>query len=483
MSLGKAAKRPQAVTHVHALDSLLLAAFKDPAILGPTAARGANSFEALSAIATAAVALAAQKGPEAALLHLAALNKALADVPDCRAWPAVRRVIVAALALRTHRHGPLSPAAESQAAQLLQRLYFAHILSAQRKGVVEFTHVSRSGGTTFCQLAQRNGCSTEDFRHKENCLIEAFDDAPRYVDLAVHNALRPPGVATRCDDMAKGVAPRAQEVSCGERRSALRRAGHSVYSNEYTAVGGAEHPAHAHHCGNMLTVLQVRHPHARVVSHIKHMWHAYSKRCKGDRDVYFEGGRDAETWGRLLPAAMNNYLIRSMLGEAAFRLPVGAITREHLELARVFLAQQMNVILVLEEARLSFHSLRYGLGWWDFLEHANSAPADTAEGVPASLELLWERNALDVELYDFAAVMAAGDAVVYDVAAAMAARAGVAPQDAPAWLVQQAVVAARAEKGGEAAHTGGEVAHTGGDELSEDDYDYGEDEKPGGDVA
>ncbi|KAG2496980.1 hypothetical protein HYH03_004986 [Edaphochlamys debaryana] len=328
------------------------------------------------------------------------------------------------------------------AAQLLQRLYTAHVLSAQRKGVVEFTHVSKSGGTTFCKLAQRNGkcgvrrCDTDSFKLQHNCLIPGFDDDPRYVDLSYHDSLRPPGVRTACDHMAKGIVKRRREVSCSSRRSALVKAGHTVYANEYTALGGGEDPAGAHHCGNMVTALQVRHPHARVVSHMRHMWHGYAARCGADRRVYLHEGHGLEHWVRLLPAPMNNYLIRSLLGEAVFHLPPGNITREHLDLARVLLAQQMDVLLVLEDPQLSNHALRFGLGWRDFEEHANAAAPDAADlQLPADLDPLWERNALDVELYGFAAVMAAVDAVVYDVAAAMDVRSA----DGEAWMASNGI--------------------------------------------
>lgn len=98
-----------------------------------------------------------------------------------RSWPAVRRVITAGLALHRLRAGPLAAAGELMAVQLLLRLYLAHRTAAKAKRVVEFAHVSKSGGTTMCQLAERNGCRTESFALSRNCLVSKFDDRVGWV--------------------------------------------------------------------------------------------------------------------------------------------------------------------------------------------------------------------------------------------------------------------------------------------------------------
>ncbi len=127
---------------------------------------------------------------------------------------------------------------------------------------------------------------------------------PRWIDAAVHAALRPPGAApTRCDAMAKSMTWRGQrdggnsssdsssgtdsssgnsnstkgdsgnsstssshgllpasdgEVSCEARRRWLLSHGYNLYGNEYTAHGGRSDPRAAGPCANMLSVLQVR---------------------------------------------------------------------------------------------------------------------------------------------------------------------------------------------------------------------------------
>ncbi|KXZ50890.1 hypothetical protein GPECTOR_14g139 [Gonium pectorale] len=151
--------------------------------------------------------------------------------------------------------GPFTHEQQVAAEQLLIQLFQLHVANARRKRVVEFAHVSKSGGTTFCQLGNRNGCRSESFSPNNNCLITEFRDQPRYVNGTVHMELVS-GVKTNCDVPKKAMDLRL-EISCGERRRRLLSRGYSIYANEYTAFGGRPDPRLAHACTNMLTVLQV----------------------------------------------------------------------------------------------------------------------------------------------------------------------------------------------------------------------------------
>ncbi|EFJ47532.1 hypothetical protein VOLCADRAFT_105092 [Volvox carteri f. nagariensis] len=386
----------------------------------------------LAGILTTASGLLDAEGEGAFTKGLTALEELLALLPEePHIWPLARRVTIASLALRYGKQGPFGSRTEAaKVHSVLLRLYDHFKQSARRKGVVEFTHVSKSGGTSFCQLAKTNGCNTEDFGY-HNCLIEEFDDKPRYFDPDVHRQLSVTKTRTvkktHCNEPFKNIRYRAMEVSCTDRRTRLLELGYTLYANEYTALGGTEDPALAHPCRNMVTVLEIRHPYSRVISHIKHGWFTYGWKCKADREkVYFRGGHNASQWNALMPAATNNYLIRSLLGEAVFNLPLGAITREHLDLARNFLAEQYDVVLVLEDKPLFAHTLKYGLGWAISERHANSRPdnEESNGGLPADLDSLLGHNSLDVELYQFGVVVARLDGIMYGAAAAMEAGGG-----------------------------------------------------------
>ncbi|KAG2485371.1 hypothetical protein HYH03_015862 [Edaphochlamys debaryana] len=401
------------------LENVLAMATADPGMLA-FPPRGGRVLKALTSIAENAAAIANEPHGGAVTEHIEELRELLGRLPVTGGWPAVRRVIVAALALRRLRHEPLSAAAEVAAAQMLLRLFGMHVAAAKRKRVVEFTHVSKSGGTSFCQLGEVNGCMTESFNASRNCLIPTFDDRPRYIDAGYHRKQRPLDVKTPCDHPLKAMGRRHKEIGCKRRRGVLIRRGYSIYATEYTAVGGRSNETQAHHCNNMLTVLQLRHPYERIASHIAHTWHRYGAHCNTSRDtVYFASGTNATHWAHLMPAAMDCYLIRSLLGERVYNLHSGGVTRDHADLARRIMLQQYDVLLVLEDSDMSHLAYRYGLGWRQVSMHSNAARWPTSAGMPADMGPLYTLNELDMDLYKFGVVLAAIDAVVHDVARAL----------------------------------------------------------------
>lgn len=63
-----------------------------------------------------------------------------------------------------------------------------------------------------------------------------------------------------------------------------------------------------------------------------------------------------------MPAAVNNYYIRSLLGSRFFQYPIVHITPEHVSAARLTVAQQ-DLLLSLEDKPRNDLTLRVGLGW------------------------------------------------------------------------------------------------------------------------
>ncbi|PNH05574.1 hypothetical protein TSOC_008135 [Tetrabaena socialis] len=402
-----------------ALERLLHTATADASLLLPPGHDSfvANSFGSLVSMATA---LAQDTmPPERVELHLIGLSNALETFPRTSSFPGLRRVVVASLALRRLRHGPFADEHLKRCTSLLLQLFDQHRDAATRKRAIEFAHISKAGGTSICSLAERNGCTTESFAPNRNCQLPVFRDQPRYINATQHAALR--GRAkTHCQRPTKPMSPRS-EASCEKRRQYLLSKGYTIYANEYTAFGGSADPGLAHPCSNMMTVLQIRHPHDRVISHINHVFTMYERHCHEDRGLYFAKGHDTADWALLIPAPVNNYMIRSLLGEAVFNLPADnqSITEEHLELACNFLAQQYDVLLVLEESDMSARTMRAGLGWQSYELHVNGKAPEPEDGLPTNLELLWELNRLDLQLYEYGVAMARLDAVVFSVAEAL----------------------------------------------------------------
>ena len=96
------------------------------------------------------------------------------------AYPISRRAVMAFILERYLTAGPF----DGQELLLIQaicaRLFKLHRSAAQSKRILEFFHVSKSGGTSICQLGQVNGCATESFALKQNCMITYFRDVPRW---------------------------------------------------------------------------------------------------------------------------------------------------------------------------------------------------------------------------------------------------------------------------------------------------------------
>ncbi|GIL76093.1 hypothetical protein Vretimale_5723 [Volvox reticuliferus] len=294
-------------------------------------------------------------------------------------------------------------------------------------------------------------------------------------------ALRGP-VKTKCDDGFKKMSPRT-EINCAERRRWLLRKGYTLYANEYTALGGQVDPGKAHACRNMLTLLEIRHPHDRVISHIRHVWHGYRAHCGEDRKVYFAGNYSVSHWSSLMPAPTNNYLIRSLLGQAVFNLPLGGITRAHLSLARLILAEQYDVILVLENQELFRQAMRYGLGWGLHERHANPGHSDPEDGLPKDLPALWDLNALDAELYQFGLLMARLDAIMFEAAQAAEEDAaevlGLAGRDRGQVHGLVGVLAETATAGGSSSN-GSEITASNSSELGPQQEEEEQQEEHGG---
>ena len=58
--------------------------------------------------------------------------------------------------------------------QLLALLFDSHVATARRKGLLQYTHVSKTGGTSLCHAAATNSCPTQ-FPNRHGCSISGKD--------------------------------------------------------------------------------------------------------------------------------------------------------------------------------------------------------------------------------------------------------------------------------------------------------------------
>ncbi|PNH04083.1 hypothetical protein TSOC_009792 [Tetrabaena socialis] len=359
--------------------------------------------------------------PGDAASQIAALAAKVAQLPDHLCWPVLRRIVVGAVVQRRLSQGPLSAAAQAAVTRLFARLYLLHKQAAGRKGVIDFFHASKAGGTTFCQLAKLNGCRTQSFAARRNCLIREFDDVPRWVNHSLHTSLAPVGLRTPW--FANWGNKARNPVSCRVRKRFAMRRRFNIYANEFSLYGAARAPRNAHVCPGNLNVLQLRHPHARLRSHLMWVWALYDHHFKEQAAAFFPS-HGAAHWEALMPAATHNYYVRSLLGEAVYYSPPDKLTAAHLASARLS-AAQFDVVTLLEQPAMNDllyeMAVGWGLGFGDVRARTSSAVHDVGRrGLPEAADwaAMVGRNQLDLELYRFGAMLAMLDAVMFDVARA-----------------------------------------------------------------
>lgn len=284
----------------------------------------------------------------------------------------------------------------------------------------------QSGGTSFCELARINGCATQSFSQKRNCLIKEFDDAPRWVSKDVHAKRSPPNNMRSQWYANYGTRPR-NPVSCPHRKRFMLKRHFNIYANEFTLLGGTRSPQSLHLCHHSVNVLQLRHPHHRLQSHLRWIWLMYRLSYGNNITSFFpsmkDGGQSvARDWEELAPAPTHNYYTRSLLGEATYRLPPENLTERHLHLARLVISQ-FDVLLLLEEPAMNDLLFQFALGWKFTLSSVKARSADGVESealvgfaLPSDFKAMLARNAIDLELYKFGFMLSLMDAVVFDIA-------------------------------------------------------------------
>ncbi|KAG2497463.1 hypothetical protein HYH03_004618 [Edaphochlamys debaryana] len=217
---------------------------------------------------------------------------------------------------------------------------------------------------------------------------------------------------------ANRVRPVHQADSCEARRDWMASRQLDFYANEYTLPGGrvgfeGVRPCTAH----MVTVLQVREPRARLESHLKHFWRLVVKGCGLALPLFAPVLQEVSTWIQLMPAPVNNYAIRSLLGEAVFNAPLGSVGPEHLQAAKG-VALQYDVLMRIEDPPGSELAMRMGVGWCPLALREQAGRPEHDSGMPLDLAGAWADvfrglNALDAALYEWIGVLAALDGVVY----------------------------------------------------------------------
>ncbi|PNW77749.1 hypothetical protein CHLRE_10g450050v5 [Chlamydomonas reinhardtii] len=371
----------------------------------------------------------------------AEISERLASLSPNMSYPVVRRLVAAVVVRAWLDRGAraLTATEEEEVRKLFVQLYEIHRRGAVHKGMMDYMHVSKSGGTSWCHAAQLNGCTTQRFDKYHVCGVKAFEDKVRWVDGAAHQRLtgHPP---TRWS--LHGTPRNASSPGCAARAAMMRANGWTYYSNEYTLTGGAAAMADVELCSRQfVTAILFRNPVARLASHLRFLLLHYSRFMKEQGEAqgaaFYKtyANANASFWHAVAPAITDNYFARTLLGEAVWHAAVGSLSAAaHLPAGRLVLLGTDLVVPLEVQPAVSSALLRWGAGWpasFTDVHDKNIAQLqahfafDPRPYLPVAPEMahLAADQHIDVALYQLAGLLGQLDYLVYSEAAA----AGVVP--------------------------------------------------------
>ncbi|GLI69322.1 hypothetical protein VaNZ11_013905 [Volvox africanus] len=322
---------------------------------------------------------------------------------------------------------------EQELAAIASKFYRLHVHSAVRKGMLEYLHISKSGGTSFSAAAKHSNCSMAPGIGQ----VEELGDFPRWINGTAFEE-----ITGGTDVMWSYYSTKGRPIegqTCTRRRAYLKKFGFNYVSNEFTLHGGSS-VRNTHVCPQMFNVVTLREPFSRLASHLHYMLARVKKRLLGKKgldegkffDIFCAG--DVTVWERLAPTVIDNYNVRSFIGERGFHLPVGDIGREDVETARRLLLQ-FDLVLDLDGGSETVDLvIQQGLGWNLSMFEFHIRSSDSAlsklnyskEDCPNHelLQTLRTRQNPDRVLYSTGRTLALLDGIFLGVARALGLRPG-----------------------------------------------------------
>ena len=388
-----------------------------------------DEVEAAGTVASESIELANEDDEDRFSSGLDRILSSLKQVGSSKGFSSMRRLLIGAIVKkRVERKKPFSSEIQTKVDSILTTLFDLHRQSSATRGAIQFIHVSKSGGTNLCMCAEANGCSSESFDERLNCLVRDFNDQPRWVPKTLHIYLmRKAGKEVHFPWFVNFGPKRQTEVSCQQRAEHLRNvsvmavtvcpqilidlssSSHQMswnfHANEFTLPNDEEGM-----CQEFVNLMILRDPIKRLGSQIGWIQKLYKEvlnyednTTSFDISTLFEG-RTASFWEELVPAAVNNYYIRSLLGPRFFESPILPINSTHIHIAMREVLQH-DLLLILEKKELNDLVLQVGLGWEKSIQDAHiRSSSDMKDEIqmPINYDDLIERNNPDVEVYRLA---------------------------------------------------------------------------------
>ncbi|KAG2432491.1 hypothetical protein HXX76_008836 [Chlamydomonas incerta] len=346
-----------------------------------------------------------------------------------------RRIVFAQQLLHYLEQGkaPRSDQQEQELFELAKGFYALHVAGVVERGLLEYLHISKSGGTSFSNAAKQSKC------HQPGGIgqLESLGDLPRWINVT---AFEEATGSAHVMWAAYGQVERDTDApGCSRRVRFVRSQRYNYVSNEYTLHGGLEDMKQTHVCPQLVNVVTLRDPLKRLESHLHYMLPFIRRTVRrtggGGADesgearfqrVFCSG--DSGVWERVAPPVADNYNVRSFLGERGFHTPLGGIGEEHVAVARDNLLQ-FDLVLDLDAGEdASSLIMSQGLGWGKTLsevhartgDHVSSKHGfDQAVDCPREgLAALLQRQQPDVQLYSTGRTISLLDRLVLALAAA-----------------------------------------------------------------
>ncbi|KXZ47182.1 hypothetical protein GPECTOR_37g188 [Gonium pectorale] len=348
-----------------------------------------------------------------------------------QAFPAIRRMALAQLvkAWLTRMQRQLDPGLEPVLQQLFRELYEAHRLAALRKGIMEYFHISKAGGTSWCHAAKNNGCRAQVYDSAFICQISQFDDRVRWLNGTFH--AKRTGRGVRWGSWGR-VKRSTQYATCAARHDFAARMGYQYFSNEYALHEGFDDPAAVGPCHQFFNVVLIRDPLKRMLSHLKFvtMQMKYDYRNNTLFHATFSG-TDSAFWEQFGPVLVDNYMLRGMLGEKVYHAPIGSIGPQQVAHGRALL-QQYDLVVDLEAGHdVADDVTTAGVGWPHTLREIHDKDSAKAarmlnltyeDYLPRDLDRLYAKQGPDTEFYQFGRLLVRLDALLFSAVRALGVR-------------------------------------------------------------
>ncbi|EFJ41968.1 hypothetical protein VOLCADRAFT_121587 [Volvox carteri f. nagariensis] len=358
-------------------------------------------------------------------------------------------------------------------ARTLLMLFRLHRGGMRSRPGLEFLHVSKAAGTSMCRLAEVSGCRAQDFSMGRTCIMRDFDDQPRWINGTHHWTLIAPAAEPWGSHpyafLLYGV-PRhpKRKRTCSARLAALEKYRLNFFANEYTIYNDRtmyEEPVLNEATGDALSAdastdddvppsppsprappsppsppAPPQDPAERFMSHLKFIAQTYGTMYKwpGIAKAFAPGRNSAEWWRAFVPALFDNYMLRSLGGEAVFAMSYESLEKgaaSYMMLAKAVLAQYDSILVLEVDEGAHRRAVHFGLAWrhqlTEFQLRNSSSLLKKLQDmqVGAQLGALLPDEALmehlvedavryDNELYSYGALLAGLDDVVWGMAEA-----------------------------------------------------------------